>query len=344
MKRFLVRIKNVISVYFGTASLFRFINRRRAIILTYHLLLPQDRASTRAICSISESEFLRHIKWLSKNYTIVRLSKIVDCISKKKEFPKKCLAVTFDDGYENFIKVAYPILKKYNIPTTLFLSAGMIGTSKMFWYDLIEYLVLNTEKNNLQINIEGKIFHFIFEKKRKNIEDIVTILKKMSNKKKDDWIHKMKNLLLTEEGPHAGIDYIPMNWEQVEKICLDTLITIGSHTNNHVILSRLSKEEMREEIENSKNKIEKHTQRLVEHFSYPNGQPEDFNDYSKRKLKEAGYRSSCTTIEDFNDRTTDLYELRRFGASLPLSELIVKISGFDNTFKLFCKYIGIYNK
>lgn len=330
MKKILKKIKNIISVYFGIASIFRYLNRNKAIILTYHIIYKENANSTRPTCFISESEFSKHIKWLVKKYQVVPLSTIVDCILTKKNFPKKALGITFDDGYSNFFHVAYPILKKFNIPSTIYLSAGLIDTKKLFWFDMIEYLLLNTYQKTLNITIQDKVYCLDLSEKNKSIQELVNLLKKTTNRERKAVINHLTSLLHKGREPISSGDYLPLSWREIKGFCNDSLIAIGSHTIEHIILTSLSTKEVYNEVYNSKLILENNISEIVEDFSYPNGKLSDFDEVSKDMLKKAGYRSAATTIEDFNTIFADVYELKRFGASIRLSELISKISGFDN--------------
>jgi len=300
------------------------------IILTYHIIYKENANSTRPTCFISESEFSKHIKWLARNYQIVPLSTIVDSILTKNSFPKRSLAITFDDGFANFFHIAYPMLKKVNIPSTIYLCAGLIGTRRLFWFDMIEYLVLNRCQETLKVTIKDQLYCLDLGKKNEGIRELVNLLKKTTNRERNAVINHLISVLHEGREPRSSGDYLPLSWGEVNGFCNDWLITIGSHTIEHVILASLSSEEVYDEVYGSKEILEKNISGGVEDFSYPNGQLSDFDEVSKEMLKKAGYRSASTTIEDFNTVFTDPYELRRFGGSLCLSELISKISGFDN--------------
>lgn len=77
---------------------------------------------------VSPESFEREMKFLCKNrYNVVGLEKIVSYIENKEKIPPKTVAITFDDGYYNNYKYAYPILKRYKLPATLFIIVDKIG-------------------------------------------------------------------------------------------------------------------------------------------------------------------------------------------------------------------------
>jgi len=65
------------------------------------------------------------------------------------------------------------------------------------------------------------------------------------------------------------------------------------------------------EVSECKRRIEEETQAAVDYFAYPNGREEDFTDWNKAVLRNAGYRAALTTIWGMNYQSTDRMELRR---------------------------------
>jgi len=60
-------------------------------------------------------------------YQIVSLHEVASCLQYQKPFPAKTAALTFDDGFKNFHQEAFPVLKKFGFPATVFLVVGWCG-------------------------------------------------------------------------------------------------------------------------------------------------------------------------------------------------------------------------
>lgn len=86
---------------------------------------------------------------------------------------------------------------------------------------------------------------------------------------------------------------------------------IGSHTLTHPWLTRLPREQAREEIAASRKKLEDLLGRPIAHFCYPYG---DWNPVVRELVAEAGYRTACTTAPGINTPATDPFALCRFTA------------------------------
>lgn len=93
-------------------------------VLCYHSI-----GDSAAETTVTPQQFEHHLHLLKSNgYSIVPLSDIVSWSRGQKRIPKKSLAITFDDGYEDFMSAALPILKKNSIPTTLFVVGDTEGS------------------------------------------------------------------------------------------------------------------------------------------------------------------------------------------------------------------------
>jgi peptidoglycan/xylan/chitin deacetylase (PgdA/CDA1 family) len=86
---------------------------------------------------------------------------------------------------------------------------------------------------------------------------------------------------------------------------------IGSHTNTHPFLTRISAAQAKEEISSSKRKLEDTFGRPIRHFCYPYG---DYNQAVADLVQQAGYQTACTTRGGVNNSTTSPYQLLRFTA------------------------------
>jgi peptidoglycan/xylan/chitin deacetylase (PgdA/CDA1 family) len=86
-----------------------------------------------------------------------------------------------------------------------------------------------------------------------------------------------------------------MDWDQVREMQNDG-IEFGAHTMHHPILTRISLEQVREEVVGSKSKIEDELEEPVLGFAYPNGQASDLNEGIEKIVAEAGIRAAFTLL------------------------------------------------
>ena len=104
-----------------------FVRRQYVLpIVMYHSVQPSVPEGNRLIVSVDA--FDRQMRFLKKNnYSVMPLAEAASMIAQKKKLPPKAIVLTFDDGNIDNYQYAFPILKKYGLPATIFLVAGHIG-------------------------------------------------------------------------------------------------------------------------------------------------------------------------------------------------------------------------
>lgn len=112
-------------------------------ILAYHEIcnLPRKIARMHSY-NVNPSSFKDQMKFLYENkYSVIKLEELISCLIEKKELSRKAVVITFDDGYKNNYVNAFPVLKQYGYPATIFLATDYIGAGKVFpWLnDLLAY-------------------------------------------------------------------------------------------------------------------------------------------------------------------------------------------------------------
>ena len=110
----------------------------RLPILMYHSFNNTSTKDYKVV--VSPEVFEAQIAYLCKaGYDVISLDKAVWYMEQEKRPPRKTVAITIDDGYTNNYTAAYPILKKYNIPVTIFVIVDLIGKEGyMDWGQLKE--------------------------------------------------------------------------------------------------------------------------------------------------------------------------------------------------------------
>ena len=94
-------------------------------VMMYHSVDEKERITK---LSVAPDNFESQVEFFHKNrYNVVGLDKIVGYIEKKEKIPPRTVAITFDDGYYNNYKYAFPVLRKYRLPATIFMITGKIG-------------------------------------------------------------------------------------------------------------------------------------------------------------------------------------------------------------------------
>lgn len=115
--KILIRIRDFCLYLFdicGINDLFRFINRKKMVILLYHGISERS-FSTQPKRYISKSIFKKQINYLrEKKYKFITLTDWVNIVENRIKVKDRYIILTFDDGFKNIVEQAYPIMKKYD--------------------------------------------------------------------------------------------------------------------------------------------------------------------------------------------------------------------------------------
>ncbi|MFZ5516466.1 MAG: polysaccharide deacetylase family protein [Candidatus Zhuqueibacterota bacterium] len=334
------KAKNLINSLFaktGVASLTsRFVTPRGyARILLYHrvndLVLKESSISDRL--TVTADNFRRHMKYVAANFNAMSLPEFVASARTKSEIANRAVIVTFDDGYLDNYRFAFPILKEFNIPATIFLATDYIGSNRCLWWDVLEELVLDPgielkkldllEFKNEGINfakedrvtIFWKMYWYLKSVEPSQREEIMTRIFQASERTSETQCLSARRMLA---------------WDQILEMSQHG-ITFGAHTRSHVVLSKVPLSSAKTEIVNSKNEIERETGTAVTSFAYPNGGLDTFNEDIIDILKKAGYTCAVTTVKGFASPKDDLFRLKRYN-----------IDGEDSFSTFQCKLTGVY--
>jgi len=107
-------------------------------IIMYHSVSPQSHPGMKRLI-VSPKTFERQMRFLKEQrYNVLPLEALVKLI-KAKQVPPKTIAITFDDGYKDNYTYAFPVLKKYNLPVTIFIIVNEIGrpqADRLSWEEI----------------------------------------------------------------------------------------------------------------------------------------------------------------------------------------------------------------
>jgi peptidoglycan/xylan/chitin deacetylase (PgdA/CDA1 family) len=304
----------------GYAFLRRKFTKSQAGILLYHHVCP----SNYNWCTkpLSPRSFERQMEYFCQNYEILSLDTLVQYLQQGGPLPEKAVVITFDDGYKDNYLYAYPTLVKHGIPATIFLTTSHIGSSKLFWFNEVKYLVQSTPLNQLELDELGSYPLRTEADRFRNSLIISRRLRKLPEARKRELIAKLLNTCQIDIPDNLGEELF-LSWDEVREMS-EGGISFGAHTVTHPVLTNLPLEQARWEIAQSKKHIEEKLGKEVTAFAYPFG---PFNAEIAGLVKESGFISAVTTEPELVNRKANPYELGRIGAVGDFNKLKVMFSG-----------------
>lgn len=299
----------------GFGALHR-LSKERLTVLNYHRINDAAKPGFSGFApnvSATVGLFADQLDYLlRRGFNFISQAELISWLDEEKELPPYAVLVTFDDGYaDNYIN-AFPILRERGIPATIFLSTDYIGTIQPFYWDLVAYCLIHTPMTQQELPELGQRQWSNRSSRMALADEWVRRLKILPESKKLDILADVPRLLqvAVDENSFAGNH---LSWDQVREMSAAG-ISFGGHTKSHPILTRISVEEARSEILESKQKIEEETGIVVTTMAYPNGGEGDYNDVIIRIVEGAGYKIAFSLVDGlpkYSDLHQNRFELRR---------------------------------
>jgi len=315
----------------GTNFLWELCKRpfNRCMVLAYHsisepLFNPWGNALT-------ETHFAEQLDMLSRNFEVVDLAMIMQCY-RKGGLPAKSVAITFDDGYANNLYRALPLLEKYEMPATFFLTTGYLNQQREFWWDELEQIILHPRKLPEQLVIDigsqtycwrvGDGIHFPQAEIQESQNRLASEAKQNTRlgfcytlwKDLIRMGHLSRSNTLDQIAQWAGVkrkirsEFRMLTAEEVQMLARHPLVTIGGHTHTHPSLPSLSSAEQQQEITQNRQILTKILGQEPTLFSYPYG---DHTPQTARFVCQAGYECAFKIEPGTIWRYTNSYKLPR---------------------------------
>ncbi|MBZ0308392.1 MAG: polysaccharide deacetylase family protein [Anaerolineae bacterium] len=281
-----VKADKLMNIYWG---------RSRLTVLAYHRIADSyapDFDFYAPNVSATPEMFERHLEYIGQHFNVVDIQAVVDFVENNKPLPDRPLLITFDDGYLDNYEAAFPALKKYGFPAVIFLmTRWMTQTHERPWWDECAYYFFHTPKTSADLPLIGKQDFPTSQEKDMVREKLMKQLKLVSETEKRAYLNTLPQRLEVS----APQDKTPIfvNWDQVRELVANG-VACQPHTVNHPILTRISAEQVDEEIKLSRDHIIQETGQQAVAFAYPNGRIADYNQAALDALRKYGYKVAFT--------------------------------------------------
>jgi peptidoglycan/xylan/chitin deacetylase (PgdA/CDA1 family) len=279
---------------------------------------------------LTVEEFEKRIKYLQQHYKFIALDEAVGHL-RKGICPPNCIALTFDDGYKCVYRSAFPILVKYKIPFTVFITTGAVEKKELLWYDKLLFMIGKTQVQEFSLpEISKEIYHISSDNEKKEaFTDIVRFLKRVNNEEMEKHLRNIRDILKIKEKELEEIDFM-LSWDEIKEMHDSGLVSYGAHTINHPILTEVALNVAKHEIQESKRIIEEKLGITVNSFAYPNG---DYNTKIENIVITSGYKYAFTVIGPKKGEEFSAYTLGRVGFTYEFfSFFALRVAGLFDLF------------
>jgi peptidoglycan/xylan/chitin deacetylase (PgdA/CDA1 family) len=301
-------------------------HRGRVVILTYHRVVSDEMLRQEVIQAgmyVRTTTFAAHLAYLREWFEVVSLDRLLDLWRGGEiDHAKRYCAITFDDGWRDNYQEAFPLLKKYGLPATIFLATDYVGTAQWFWPDQLMLLLEQARGSTCLSSRRAAALAVLLEIMELVPMPIDGVYRDLRSSEVLDHDGVIELCKLRDAGiVRKLIDRLSqaievalptrrvlLNWDEVRDMAAQG-VTFGSHSKSHRILTTIPAPDVRDEIAGSWDVIRRQGVNAIPVLCYPNG---DYNSAIQTMAKEAGYLAATSCDPGLEGTAPgDAYALKR---------------------------------
>jgi peptidoglycan/xylan/chitin deacetylase (PgdA/CDA1 family) len=246
--------------------------------------------------------FLRHAA------NVVPLEPALDALANGRPLPPRAVAITFDDGYRDTLRLAAPLLVDLRLPATCFLVPDLLSGLTRAWWELLAWALLRGTREVVSWEGRRLQLHGVTERRAAAVT-IAELLKRRPQRVRDEALAE----LVAACRPEGDLDdrALFLGWDGARELLRHGL-SVASHSRRHTILSQETGAEQRRDLAESRRALERELDVQVRLLAYPNGLRQDYDATTIEAARSAGYSYALTTMRGRNRTSTAPFELRRY--------------------------------
>lgn len=300
--RFYRRLAAAFALHTGRLSHYAALAREKGelpyrILRYQHVVQPDSYPLPLSTTTYVKPEtFEMHLRYLIRETTLIPLDELVGKIEREEKIEPRTVALTFDGGYLDFYQVAFPLIRTYNVPVTVFLPTHYIGTQEMFWQDMVLFGMLILEQHGQPF----PEFSFLDQRFKDNLSllspnkqitlpVIALFIDFLSSQSFDT---RMVTLTVLTEILIALKSFpdvrLFVNWNEIEDM-QRTGVRFGSLGHQHIPFNEFSSNQLEADLRNSYQTLREHNVDFLRVICYPEGA---VTKEARKLLYETGARHS----------------------------------------------------
>jgi peptidoglycan/xylan/chitin deacetylase (PgdA/CDA1 family) len=279
-------------IYWGSRHLLSHVTGK-VVILIYHRVIPRDDTESTFVqpgMYVTPETFERHLQFLTAHFELLTFGELLGKWNEGDwNSQARYCAITFDDGWVDNYRYAWPLLRQYGAAATIFLPTNLIGSDDRLWFDRLAEALSRAGQGT-----------------RDEWDGLVERAKFLPDAEREALVDDLE--ANAGSGGAGGRRF--MNWSEVAEMS-DHGIAFGSHTKSHANLTRLSDSALEAELRESLDALRARPINHVPVLAYPNG---NCNRAVARAAQAAGYRAAVTVRRGLERSfPLDRFQLKRIG-------------------------------
>lgn len=269
--------------------------RGKGAIFTLHHVRPQGDRTFEANRHLEVTpEFLEQaiLQLRDDGYDFIPLIEIPDRL--RTQDGKPFAAFTLDDGYRNNAEHALPIFERHGVPFTIFVTRGFSERTHSLWWETLGQLL--GRRSKVRFDFGNGIEDIGLSTGTLKLRAFDRFANMVTSEEEELAVSRIDALALEHDvDPLKITAELVMDTDELRRIALHPLASLGAHTLSHRAVGRLTPDEAKAEMQQSADWVEASTGRRPGSFAYPYGFPGAVTDRDMAIARELGFAVAVTT-------------------------------------------------
>jgi peptidoglycan/xylan/chitin deacetylase (PgdA/CDA1 family) len=286
-----------LSRYSGLTALLRLLPSKPVLlVLNYHRIgKAQESPYDSGVFSATAEDFDAQIRCVKKYFHMATLDEAAEIVVAGKK-PRSAVALlTFDDGYVDNYRIAFPALASQRVQGVFFLATGFVGSNHIPWWDAAAYIIKRSSPRVIRLG--ERVIEIGPGSRQAAIEQALSVYKARALGDADTFITLLESECDTTRPD--GSERCFLNWEEAAEMARCGM-AVGSHTHTHPNLATLSYDQQLAEFKLSKKLLEGCLGIPAQSVAYPYGLRETLSPATFEAARDAGYRLGFSFHGGFN--------------------------------------------
>ena len=275
-------------------------------VLTYHRIGDRSGAAYDPwVYSADENMLDEHLRYIKSHRRVVGLEEALEIVAGRIRTPGAATLITFDDGYLDNYRTAFPLLRAHGAPAVFFLVSSFADGSTIPWWDRIAGIVNTARVQRFQL-ADSPVFDLNTAGRPAVIKQVLDHCKSRPSRSTAEVIGELSDVCRSSAPSVTTRQFL--SWGEAREM-RDGGMAIGGHTHSHAILAGLDHARQREEV--GRTVMEANLSGPVDVLAYPVGTPETFSEATQSIVRDCGYRAAFSCHGGFNPPGASLFDIKR---------------------------------
>lgn len=270
-----------------------FVTRGRGAILMFHSVRPDPGHAYAPNHPLEITpEFLdTTLSLLAElDYDVVSVGEIPERLARVNG--RRFAVLTFDDGYRDNLEYAAPILRRHRAPYAIYVTTGFVERTARLWWLELEAAI--GALDHVEMEIAGDAFSAPARTIAEKHAAYAAAYSFLAGHDEPAMLDQI-SALVERSGVAVNFGELCMTWDEVRTAAADPLCTIGVHTLTHARLAKHADDDVRRELQASRELIERQLGVGAVHLAYPFGDRRSAGPREYQIARACGFETALTT-------------------------------------------------